>query len=100
MDDKLFKELEQSLREMVDHSAGKKMELRTTKFTKFNRVFKKADVTKIRKRMNVSQGVFATILNVSTKTVQSWEQGTGTPSGPSAKLLDIADHNPAALIAK
>jgi DNA-binding transcriptional regulator YiaG len=33
--------------------------------------------------MKVSQAVFAGPLNISVKTVQAWEQGNGSPSGPS-----------------
>jgi putative transcriptional regulator len=58
---------------------------------------KKNEIRKIRTRMNVSQALFARLLNCSVRTIQSWEQGTGEPSGPSLKLLEIAEKNPKAL---
>jgi len=38
--------------------------------------------------------VFARYLNISPRTVQSWEQGLGKPSGASLKLLSIAKKDP------
>ncbi|HEX8174040.1 MAG TPA: helix-turn-helix domain-containing protein [Pyrinomonadaceae bacterium] len=52
------------------------------------------DVLRIRKELRVSQKVFARLLNVSIKTVQSWEQGTREPGDAALKLLSIADHYP------
>ncbi|MFA6492400.1 MAG: helix-turn-helix domain-containing protein [Candidatus Babeliales bacterium] len=38
-----------------------------------------------------SQGAFAKVLNVSIKTVQSWESGVRVPSHSSLRLLEIVD---------
>lgn len=97
MDDKLFKELEKSLVEMVEDTAGKKKDLRTTKGIRSPKPLKKGEIKKIRTAMNVSQALFARLLNCSVRTVQAWEHGTGEPSGPSLKLLEIAAKNPKAL---
>jgi DNA-binding transcriptional regulator YiaG len=56
-----------------------------------------AAVRAIRRRANVSQTVFAAALNVSPATVQSWEQGARRPDGPSLRLLELADRQPAAI---
>ena len=53
-----------------------------------------AGVTRIRKRLRMSQGVFAAALNVSPKTVQSWEQGIRQPSQGALRLLEIFDRQP------
>jgi len=53
---------------------------------------------KVREELNVSQAVFAKYLNISPRTVQSWEQGYGKPSGASLKLLSIAKKNPKVLV--
>ena len=37
----------------------------------------------------MSQGVLAGYLNVSVKTVQSWEQGTRSPKAGEARLLQL-----------
>ncbi|MBM4025559.1 MAG: hypothetical protein FJ280_09150 [Planctomycetes bacterium] len=38
-------------------------------------------------KLHLSQNVFASVLNVSLKTVQAWEQGRNTPCGPALRLL-------------
>ena len=47
------------------------------------------EIAAIRKRVGVSQGVFAHYLNVKPKLVSEWERGEKRPSGPSLKLLSI-----------
>ncbi|MCB9107876.1 MAG: helix-turn-helix domain-containing protein [Anaerolineales bacterium] len=48
----------------------------------------------IRKRLNLSQAAFAGLMGVSLRTVQDWEQGRRTPSGPAKSLLRIAEQRP------
>ena len=55
-------------------------------------------VLAIRKRLGLSQTVFATTLNVSPATVRAWEQGVRVPDGASLRLLEIADRHPDILL--
>lgn len=48
----------------------------------------------IRDQSRMSQAVFARMLNVSLKTVQSWEQGVRTPSHASRRLIQIYSEHP------
>jgi putative transcriptional regulator len=57
-----------------------------------------ARVQRIRRRLDVSQRVFADMLNVSLGTVRSWEQGRRTPDGASMRLLTIAERHPEILL--
>ena len=50
-----------------------------------------ARVKRLRKNLDVSQAVLASILNTSLSTVRQWEMGVKRPGGPSAKLLDLLD---------
>jgi putative transcriptional regulator len=45
----------------------------------------------LRSRIQMSQAVFAAILNTSVSTVQKWEIGEKRPSGPSLKLLSVIE---------
>jgi putative transcriptional regulator len=45
----------------------------------------------------MSQAVFARMLNVSTKTVQSWEQGVRKPSQAALRLIQVFRQDPAGL---
>ncbi len=43
----------------------------------------------MRTQATMSQAVFAKLLNVSTKTLQSWEQGVRQPSDVSRRLFQV-----------
>jgi putative transcriptional regulator len=49
------------------------------------------DIKRLRLREKASQAVFAAYLNTSVSTVQKWEIGEKTPSGPALKLLDLVE---------
>ncbi|HEX8718402.1 MAG TPA: helix-turn-helix domain-containing protein [Gemmatimonadaceae bacterium] len=51
-------------------------------------------IAKLRTRLNISQSVFAMVLNVSPETVRAWEQGKRSPDGAAARLLEVADRHP------
>jgi putative transcriptional regulator len=42
---------------------------------------------------NLSQPIFAALLNVTTATVRSWEQGRKSPSGAALRLLQIVEND-------
>ncbi|MCB1197375.1 MAG: hypothetical protein KDK51_03310 [Deltaproteobacteria bacterium] len=55
-------------------------------------------IIKLRKEWDVSQAIFARLLNVNKKTVESWEQGINKPGGPSQRLLQIFEDTPQEII--
>src|SRR5690606_41241582 len=48
-------------------------------------------IRELRSRHQLSQVVFASVLNTSASTVRQWEIGAKRPSGPSHKLLHRLD---------
>ncbi len=48
------------------------------------------EIREIRNREHVSQAVFARYLNVTAGLISKWERGEKTPTGPSLKLLLLA----------
>jgi putative transcriptional regulator len=96
MDKQLFADLKEALGEAIEHAEGKR-ELRTTTLPRPPQKLTSAEIAALRGNMNVSQAVFAHYLNVSVKTVQSWEQGK-TPGGAALKLLSIVKNNPKILL--
>ena len=58
-----------------------------------------SQVRSIRKQLNVSQPVFAAMMNIPTVTVASWERGRRKPTGAALRLLDIARRHPEVLVA-
>lgn len=72
---------------------------------KFNKIrypepkhYKAKDVVRIRKKLNVSQAVFAYLLNASESTVKKWEAGVKEPGGANCRLLQIIETNGAEVL--
>lgn len=93
-----FEELKAGLNAAIEHAQGRRNDLRTTTLPRPPKELSAKEIVKVRTKLNVSQAVFARYLNISTKTVQSWEQGLGKPNGASLKLLSIAKKNPKILL--
>jgi putative transcriptional regulator len=50
-------------------------------------------IRQIRETTNVSQAVFAAVLNTSLSTVQKWEVGQKRPTGTALKLLHLVQEH-------
>jgi putative transcriptional regulator len=53
-----------------------------------------SQIQSIRKQMNLSQSVFAQLLNVSSSSIRQWEQGKRRPSGSTKVLLELLEKSP------
>lgn len=84
---KLFEELLSSVREGGAILRGQKQPSRRF-------VVEASGVRAIRERTSLSQSEFASLMGVSVKTLQNWEQGRRRPTGPAAALLKIIEHEP------
>jgi putative transcriptional regulator len=93
-----FEDLRAGLLSAIEHAGGKRADLRTTTLPRPPKELSPKEIANVRNSLNVSQAVFASYLNISPRTVQSWEQGVGKPSGASLKLLSIASKNPKILL--
>ena len=72
--------------------------IRDLKRGKTGRILNVPPVSEIREKTGLSQSRFATLLGVSVRTLQDWEQGRRSPSGAARTLLLIAHKNPMALL--
>jgi putative transcriptional regulator len=91
-----------SLRGHADHLEGKKkLTMRLTRIVLPGpiKALRPREIIGIRQRLNVSQPVFAALLNVPVATERSWEQGKRKPSGAALRLLELARHKPKILLA-
>jgi putative transcriptional regulator len=54
-----------------------------------------AEIARLRGKLRMSQAVFAGLVNVSVKTVQSWEQGARQPSDAALRMIQLIVAEPA-----
>jgi len=90
----VFEMVMAGLHDSIAYSKGEKLSLVTTRVPAPPPPMNARKVIQIRKRLNMSQGLFAAALNVSTKTVQGWEQGVRKPGNASLRLLEIVQKAP------
>ena len=92
MDQELFDELLESVKEAGQIVKGKRRPSRTF-------VVEALDVRSIRENLNLSQIQFAALVHVSVKTLRNWEQGIRRPGGAAAALLTAIRNDPENVIA-
>ena len=51
-------------------------------------------VKNLRKKLNLSQGMFAMLMRVSVKTVEKWEQGANPVTNGNAVAMVLFDRDP------
>lgn len=99
MSKKFFNDLKAGLEEIVAYKHGKlDLHCEEIEIPDPPVQYKAKDVKRLREKLNYSQGLFSRVLNVSIKTVQSWESGNRVPSHSSLRLLELIDkgiYNPA-----
>ena len=89
----LFERLKRSLEEAEKFTVGE-LTLKTFAVPEPPPTYTPERVARIRRSLHMSQGVFAHVLNVSTKTVQSWEQGLREPTQAAQRLLEVLEKKP------
>jgi putative transcriptional regulator len=90
MKEEMFKELFESVRQAGAIMRGE---------MKPSRVFvvEPPDVKAIRAKLGVSQEEFASLLGISIRTLENWEQKRRIPKGPARVLLEVASAHPDAV---
>jgi len=93
---KIGQELIKAMQEVVDYSEGK-IDLRTSKLnvSPVCDTISAEEIKTTRKSLGMSQSVFAIVLGVSKKTVESWEIGRYNPDGAARRLISIIQIDPA-----
>ena len=92
MSKKLFKDLKAAMEDVVAHQRGElELESRTFIIPDPPAEYKPRQIKKIREVNHYTQSTFAKVLNVSIRTIQSWESGQQTPTHSALRLLEIVD---------
>ena len=92
MKKELFEELLESVKQ------AKAIESHKLKPARVFRINPKTDIVRVRGKLGLSQSKFAAILGISADTLQNWEQGRRSPTGPAKVLLRIAAKHPEVLL--
>jgi len=87
----LFEELLESVREGGAILRGEREATRSF-------ALEEPEVGAIRKEYGLSQEQFASLLGISVRTLQNWEQGRRKPHGPAKVLLRVAARHPEAVL--
>lgn len=90
MKDEMFKELLESVRQA---GAIRRGEMEPSRVF----VVESPDVKAIRAKLGVSQDEFASLLGISVRTLENWEQRRRIPKGPARVLLEVAAAHPDAV---
>ncbi len=92
-------QIRKGLEEAIRHAKGE-ITLKTTTLEMPDRPpeVDASELIGLRLGRGMSQAVFALLLNVSTKTVQSWEQGKRKPSQAALRLIQVYRQNPNGLL--
>lgn len=89
----VFEQIKSGLQDSIAHSRGE-LSLATTELPAPPPTPQPNQIAKLRQRYGMSQAVFAAVLNVSKKTVQSWEQGARVPSDAALRMLQVIGREP------
>ena len=92
---KMGQELISALQEALDDAEGK-IELRTThpRVRPVCDVISAEEIKETRGKLGLSQGMFALVVGVSKRTVESWEAGRYAPDGAARRLITIMQKDP------
>jgi putative transcriptional regulator len=91
MNDKDFQKLVKSVKQMGSIMTGEDVPHRRT-------VLSRIDVKALRERTGLTQAEFSTMIGVSIRTLQNWEQGRREPEGPAKALLRVVEKEPRAVL--
>ena len=94
----VFEDLQLALADSLRYERGERVDLRVTELPPPPRRLSPSQIREIRRSVNASQARFAAFLNVSTNTVESWEQGARKPREAALKLLNIVQKHPRVLL--
>jgi putative transcriptional regulator len=89
---KTFDSIARGLNEAISHAKGEKVAVKTFKP-------EEVDVSKLRRRMGMTQEQFAARFGFSVATLRHWERGDRTPQGAALVLLNVIKRAPDAVTA-
>jgi putative transcriptional regulator len=90
----LFAELTEGFDALAEQRAGKRTLRTHTVNAKAAPKISPRELTKVRKDMNLSRGLFAGYLRTNVRTLENWEQGRAKPNAQAALLIRMVQRYP------
>jgi len=92
---KLYEGLKQGLEEAIADASGKPRRGTKSVLIKISDIpeYRSKDIKMLRKKLNLTQAVFAKVMGVHIKTVEAWESGLNVPSGTAQRMLSLLEHD-------
>jgi len=91
----VYEGIMQGLHEAIEFKNGNNSEARVRILSTVDPIpvaeYKPADVTRLRRDLNLSQKGLAVVIGVSPRTVESWEAGKSAPSGVATRILYLIE---------
>ena len=85
-----FETIKQGLVEAIEYESGKRPNTKVDKIMISPiHIHNKDEIKQIRKKLNMTQKLFAAALGVSIKTVEAWESGANPPTGVANRMLEL-----------
>lgn len=85
-----YKSIVKGLNEAIEYEKGNLENVRKKKYRIIPPAnYESEDIREIRNKLNMSQRIFAELMGISVKTVEAWESGRNTPSGPAQRMLGL-----------
>lgn len=90
---KIGESLLKGAQEALEYAKGNKKSSKTHRV----KIPEKIDVSAIRKKLDMSQDVFAAEFGLKKRTVEKWEQSQRKPTDAARAYLTVIDRNPQAV---
>ena len=90
----LFNELMEGLDALAQQRAGKRTLRTHTVRIRPAPTISARELTRLRKDMNISRGLFAEFLRTNVRTLENWEQGRAKPNAQAALLIRLVQRYP------
>ena len=85
----VYEDIIAGLNEAIEYEKGKG-KARTVKLTVAPIPdFSAEEIRSLRQDLKMTQGTFAAVMGVSSKTVEAWEAGTNIPLGTARRMLGL-----------
>lgn len=87
----LYSDLKEGLKEAIEYEKGSG-KANVTKLTISPvKKYHAKEIRSARMAAGMTQAVFASYIGVSVKTVEAWERGVSSPTGPANRLINMLE---------